>query len=103
MPKPKRYYVPYLDQMKIARAVEAKRRIEDLDPAEIEDEEEFDTLDEAREFQAAFLSRWGVEAGGIWERCNIVDDTPAELRAVGATWIHASWDDEPIEDQEARP
>lgn len=89
MPKPKRYYVYYADQRTYKRLL-AKRggNHDDVDPADYWDEEEFDTVEQAKRFAATQKMDCS-----IYRRDNIRDDTEPELRALGITWASAVWDE----------
>ena len=85
---PTRYYVEWMDGDGFAAA-------EDEDPHPFLHSENFNDLDAALAFREVKAQ---ANYAAIFERSNIYDTTPKELRRWGITWYSADFDEELIED-----
>lgn len=93
MPKPTRYYVEWLDSEGFGTAQEAQHG--NADPRDFTHREDFNDIEAARVLKVEKAqNNWAA----IYERSNIFDTTPAELRRLGVTWYSADFDEEMIED-----
>lgn len=84
--KPTRYYVTYFDTAAV-KAEQVRIGCDDVDPGNVTETRDFETLKEARRFFRVKLSL--REAPQLYERTNIRDVTPDGVR--GLLW---DWDRE---------